>query len=109
MTETGNVEFAELIDRAQAGEKSVDLPCTGVFTIRDGKIASWRDYFDRATFSRAMQGRDPRNALTSLRGERRRLRGCRARSPGPSPPYWRSSLPCRSGRRNVAARPSTNC
>jgi len=32
MTETGNVVFAERLDRTQAGEKSVDLPCTGVFT-----------------------------------------------------------------------------
>ena len=55
LAETGDVVIAELLDRTQAGDKSVDLPCTGVFTIRDGKIASWRDYFDIGTYTRAMQ------------------------------------------------------
>ncbi len=55
LAETGDVVIAERIDRTQAGDKSVDLPCTGVFTIRDGKIASWRDYFDIGTYARAMQ------------------------------------------------------
>ncbi len=55
LAETGDVVFAERLDRTQAGEKSVDLPCTGVFTIRDGKIACWRDYFDIGAYSRAMQ------------------------------------------------------
>lgn len=55
MAETGDVVFAERLDRTQAGEKSVDLPCTGVFTIREGKIACWRDYFDIGTYVRAMR------------------------------------------------------
>ena len=55
LAETGNVVFAERLDRTQAGDKSVDLPCTGVFTIRDGKIACWRDYFDIGAYSRAMR------------------------------------------------------
>ena len=55
LAETGDVVFAERLDRTQAGEKSVDLPCTGVFTIRDGKIACWRDYFDIGAYSRAMR------------------------------------------------------
>ncbi len=55
IAETGDVVIAERLDRTQAGDKSVDLPCTGVFTIRDGKIANWRDYFDIGTYSRAMQ------------------------------------------------------
>jgi limonene-1,2-epoxide hydrolase len=55
IAETGDVVIAERIDRTEAGAKSVDLPCTGVFTIRDGKIASWRDYFDIGTYIRAMQ------------------------------------------------------
>jgi limonene-1,2-epoxide hydrolase len=55
IAETGDVVIAERIDRTQAGDKSVDLPCTGVFEIRDGKIACWRDYFDIGTYSRAMQ------------------------------------------------------
>ena len=55
IAETGAVVIAERLDRTEAGDKKVDLPCTGVFTIRDGKIASWRDYFDIGTYMRAMQ------------------------------------------------------
>jgi len=49
-----DVVIAERLDRTQAGDKSVDLPCTGVFEMEDGKIKVWRDYFDLGTFVRAM-------------------------------------------------------
>jgi limonene-1,2-epoxide hydrolase len=55
IAETGDVVLVERLDRTVAGEKRVDLPCTGVFTIRDGKIACLRDYFDIGTYMRAMQ------------------------------------------------------
>ncbi len=55
LAEAGDVVFAERLDRTQAGERSVDLPCTGVFTIRNGKIACWRDYFDIGAYTRAMR------------------------------------------------------
>jgi limonene-1,2-epoxide hydrolase len=55
IAESGDVVIAERVDRTKAGDKSVDLPCTGVFELRDGKIAVWRDYFDLATYTRAMQ------------------------------------------------------
>ncbi len=55
IAETGDVVLVERLDRTIAGDKKVDLPCTGVFTILDGKIASWRDYFDIGTYARAMQ------------------------------------------------------
>ena len=48
----GNVVFTERIDRMTVGGKKVVLPCAGVFEIRDGKIAAWRDYFDLATWQR---------------------------------------------------------
>ena len=48
----GNVVFTERIDRMTIGGKRVVLPCAGVFEIRDGKIAAWRDYFDLATWQR---------------------------------------------------------
>jgi limonene-1,2-epoxide hydrolase len=54
LAETGNKVVAERVDRTKAGEKEVALPCMGVFEIRDGKIACWRDYFDLATYTRAM-------------------------------------------------------
>ncbi|MFN3257437.1 MAG: limonene-1,2-epoxide hydrolase family protein [Ilumatobacter sp.] len=50
----GNVVIAERLDRTRAGDKSVDLPCTGVFEMANGKIKVWRDYFDLATFTSAM-------------------------------------------------------
>ena len=48
----GNLVFTERIDRMTMGGKKVVLPCAGVFEIRDGKIAAWRDYFDLATWQR---------------------------------------------------------
>jgi len=50
----GDVVIAERLDRTEAGAKSVDLPCTGVFEMKNGKIKVWRDYFDLATFTSAM-------------------------------------------------------
>lgn len=51
---SGDLVVAERLDRTQAGDRSVDLPCTGVFEMEDGKIKVWRDYFDMATFTKAM-------------------------------------------------------
>lgn len=33
--------------------RTLSLPVTGVFEVRDGKIAAWRDYFDMATVTAA--------------------------------------------------------
>lgn len=44
----------ERIDRFARGDKLVELPVAGVFQLRDGKIAVWRDYFDMATWTRAL-------------------------------------------------------
>jgi limonene-1,2-epoxide hydrolase len=54
LAETRGVVIAERVDRTKAGDKSVDLPCTGIFEIRDGKIGYWRDYFDLGTYVRAI-------------------------------------------------------
>lgn len=50
----GNTVFAERVDRTVAGGKSIDLPVVGVFELEGGKIKAWRDYFDLATYTRAM-------------------------------------------------------
>ena len=50
----GDLVIAERLDRTQAGEKSVDLPCVGIFQMEEGKIKSWRDYFDSKTYFDAM-------------------------------------------------------
>ena len=50
----GDVVIAERLDRTQAGDRSVDLPSTGVFEMEGGKIKVWRDYFDMSTYTHAM-------------------------------------------------------
>ena len=52
---SGDIVFAERLDRTQAGEISVDLPCCGVFEMAEGKIKVWRDYFDMATYTKAFE------------------------------------------------------
>jgi limonene-1,2-epoxide hydrolase len=51
---SGDLVIAERLDRTRAGDKSVDLPCVGVFELEDGKIKTWRDYFDFATYQRGL-------------------------------------------------------
>jgi len=51
---TGDVVIAERLDRTRAGDKSVDLPCVGVFELEAGRIKVWRDYFDLATYQRGL-------------------------------------------------------
>jgi len=50
----GDIVVVERMDRTLASGKSVDLPCCGVFEMRNGKIAVWRDYFDMATYINAL-------------------------------------------------------
>lgn len=50
----GDIVIAERLDRTRVGDKSVDLPCCGVFEMSDGKIKIWRDYFDLATYIKAV-------------------------------------------------------
>lgn len=54
LASAGDVVIAERLDRTKAGDKSVDLPCTGVFELEDGKIKVWRDYFDLTTYMNGM-------------------------------------------------------
>lgn len=50
----GNIVIAERLDRTKIGDTAIDLPCCGVFEMKDGKIAVWRDYFDMATYTGAL-------------------------------------------------------
>ena len=52
----GDTVIAERVDRIRVGEKWIELPCCGVFHLRDGKIALWKDYFDLSTYTRALAG-----------------------------------------------------
>ncbi len=49
----GSLVFLERLDRHRLADKWVELPVTGVFEVRDGQIAVWRDYFDAATILNA--------------------------------------------------------
>ncbi len=49
MSSTGPVVFIERLDRHRLTDKWVELPVTGVFEVRGGRITYWRDYFDAAT------------------------------------------------------------
>jgi len=48
----GDTVFTERLDAFVIGDRRVELPIAGVFDLRDGKIAAWRDYFDLATWTR---------------------------------------------------------
>jgi len=52
---SGNVVIVERIDKTKTTAGNVDLPCVGVFEMKDGKIKEWRDYFDMATYAGAMK------------------------------------------------------
>ncbi len=53
--ESGTV-LNERLDRFELGGRWLELPVAGVFVVRDGKIALWRDYFDQATFTALVSG-----------------------------------------------------
>jgi limonene-1,2-epoxide hydrolase len=54
-TAVGNIVMNERVDIFQLGPKRIELPVAGVFEVRAGKIAAWRDYFDLATWTKQMQ------------------------------------------------------
>ncbi len=49
---SGNVVLTERLDKFAMGGRNVELPVAGVFELKDGKIAAWRDYFDMATWTK---------------------------------------------------------
>jgi len=51
----GDIVIAERLDRTRVGDKPVNLPCCGVFEMRDGRIKVWRDYFDLGTYVSALK------------------------------------------------------
>ena len=50
----GGVVLTERIDNFLVGETRVSVPCMGIFELRDGKIAAWRDYWDLHQFERQL-------------------------------------------------------
>lgn len=51
---SGDVVMNERIDRFQIGGTWREVAVAGLFVLRDGKVALWRDYFDLAAASAAM-------------------------------------------------------
>jgi limonene-1,2-epoxide hydrolase len=51
----GDVVLTERVDIFTLEKGTISLPVAGVFEIRDGKIAAWRDYFDMQQFMSQMQ------------------------------------------------------
>jgi limonene-1,2-epoxide hydrolase len=51
-----NERTDEFAFRPKAGGRTLTAQVMGVFEIRDGKIAAWRDYFDTAGFRAQMGG-----------------------------------------------------
>lgn len=48
----GDTVLTERIDTFMMGGKKIALDVMGVFELRDGKIAAWRDYFDLASWTK---------------------------------------------------------
>jgi limonene-1,2-epoxide hydrolase len=49
---TGSTVLTERVDRFVINEKRIELPVMGAFEVTaDGKIRSWRDYFDMQQFT----------------------------------------------------------
>ena len=52
----GNIVMNERTDRFLLGERWIEIPVAGVWELRDGKIALWRDYFDIGQFNAQLAG-----------------------------------------------------
>ena len=50
----GEIVLTERVDRFRIGGQSISVPCMGIFELRDGKIAAWRDYWDLRQFERQL-------------------------------------------------------
>ena len=54
----GDIVMVERVDHTVALGNIIDLPCLGIFEMEDGKIKIWRDYFDLATYTDSLQGKN---------------------------------------------------
>ena len=50
----GDIVMTERVDNFRVGETRVSVPCMGIFELRHGKIAAWRDYWDLQQFERQL-------------------------------------------------------
>jgi limonene-1,2-epoxide hydrolase len=52
----GDVVMNERTDRLKINGAWFELPVAGVFEVRDGRVALWRDYFDLQTMINGLSG-----------------------------------------------------
>jgi limonene-1,2-epoxide hydrolase len=50
----GDIVMTARVDNFLVGERRVSVPCMGIFELRGGKIAAWRDYWDLQQFERQL-------------------------------------------------------
>jgi limonene-1,2-epoxide hydrolase len=51
----GDLVMTERVDRFLVGETRVSVPCMGIFELREGRIAAWRDYWDLKQFEAQLE------------------------------------------------------
>ena len=59
------VVFTARHDRFRVNGHDGELPVAGVFTVRDGKISEWREYYDHASFLRELGASETADASCS--------------------------------------------
>lgn len=52
----GDVVMTERVDHFQVGNNPMTVPCMGIFELRNGKIAAWRDYWNLKQFEAQLVG-----------------------------------------------------
>ena len=52
---SGEVVFMERLDRHRLSSGWIELPVTGVYEVRDGRITLWHDFFDDGTAPRLIR------------------------------------------------------
>ncbi|MGE0387760.1 MAG: limonene-1,2-epoxide hydrolase family protein [Gammaproteobacteria bacterium] len=50
----GEEVMQERVDRFRIRGTWMEIPCNGVWRVRDGQVALWKDYFDGETYCRQM-------------------------------------------------------
>jgi limonene-1,2-epoxide hydrolase len=55
----GEIVMTERVDNFIIGERRVSVPCMGIFELRGGRIAAWRDYWDLQQFESQLSAESP--------------------------------------------------
>jgi limonene-1,2-epoxide hydrolase len=48
----GNIVMNERVDRFLVDGRWIEIPIAALFTVRDGRVCLWRDYFDLESYRR---------------------------------------------------------